>query len=409
MEKSDFYREARRDLTGPLSGVRVLEATTSWAGPMCACILADLGADVIKVEEPSGEVGRFIQPFLPGTEPPLSFLHATVNRNKRSVTLDLRKPEGGDLFLKLARRSDIVVENFRPGTLEKWGVGYRAVRAVKPDIVYVSVSGYGQFGPNSNRVGYDQLAQAASGFISLNGEAEGYPVKAPTFLCDDLAGLHGAIGALAALRHRDQTGEGQHVDAALLDAMLFQSNGYLTQGALGLGPKRMGNQVAFAVPADVYACRDGQIYLGVLLDAHWKVLARIIGRPELGEHREYAKREARVLNRDRVNRLVRDWLADRRVDDVLEMMAEAAIPAAPVHTYAQAARDRHVLERDMLQHVRNADHSTQPITGPAAKFSRTPTKVRAAAPGLGAHNEEVLDELEIDRSVRKRLRETKVI
>ena len=409
MEKSDFYREARSDLTGPLAGVRVLEATTSWAGPMCACILADLGADVIKVEEPSGEVGRFIEPFLPGTDPPLSFLHATVNRNKRSFTLDLHKSEGRDLFLRLARRSDIVVENFRPGTLEKWGLGYRAVRAVKPDIVYVSVSGFGQFGTNSNRVGYDQLAQAAGGFISLNGEADGHPVKAPTFLCDDLAGLHGAIGALAALRHRDRTGEGQHVDAALLDAMLFQSNGYLTQGALGLGPVRMGNQVAFAVPADVYACRDGQIYLGVLLDTHWKVLARIIGRLELAEHPEYARREARVANRDRINQVVRDWLRDRRVDEVLEMMAEAAIPAAPVHSYAQAARDRHVLERDMLQEVRNADDSIQPITGPAAKFSRTPTRVRAAAPGLGAHNDEVLDELGIDGSVRERLRQAKVI
>jgi formyl-CoA transferase len=409
MEKSEFYREARSDLTGPLAGVRVLEATTSWAGPMCACILADLGADVIKVEDPVGEVGRLIQPFLPGTAPPLSFLHATVNRNKRSLTLDLRKPEGGDIFLQLARRSDIVVENFRPGTLDKWGVGYHAVRAVKPDIVYVSVSGYGQFGPNSNRVGYDQLAQAAGGFISLNGEADGHPVKAPTFLCDDLSGLHGAIGALAALRHRDQTGEGQHVDAALLDAMLFQSNGYLTQGALGLGPKRMGNEVAFAVPANVYSCRDGQVYLGVLLDTHWKVLARIVGRSELAEHPEYAKREARVANRNRINQLMRDWLADRRVEDVLEVMAEAAVPAAPVHTYAQAARDPHVLARDMLQQARSADGSTQPITGPATKFSRTPTKVRTAAPGLGAHNDEVLDELGIDRTARERLRDAKVI
>jgi len=202
MEKSEFYRDARQDLPGPLAGTRVLEATTSWAGPMCGCVLADLGADVIKVEDPAGEVGRRIPPFLPGASRPIGFLQATVNRNKRSLTLDLRTPQGRDIFLKLTRSADIVVQNFRPGTFDKWGVGYAACREVKPNIIYVSISGFGQFGPIHDRVGYDPLAQAMSGFMSLNGPVEGGPSKAPTFLCDDLAGLHGAIAALAALQHR---------------------------------------------------------------------------------------------------------------------------------------------------------------------------------------------------------------
>src|SRR5579885_2953709 len=172
MEKADFYRDARGDLPGPLAGIRVLEATTSWAGPMCGCILADLGADVIKVEDPAGEVGRRVPPFLPGASRPISFLHATVNRNKRSLTLDLRTSAGREIFLKLAKRSDIIVQNFRPGTFDKWSVGYQACREVKPDIIYVSISGFGQFGPAHDRVGYDPLAQAMSGFMSLNGPVE---------------------------------------------------------------------------------------------------------------------------------------------------------------------------------------------------------------------------------------------
>jgi len=187
VRKSEFFAKARADLPGPLAGVRVVEATTTWAGPMCGCVLADLGADVIKVEHPAGEVARRVPPLLPGTS--LSFMHATVNRNKRSFTLDLRADEGRALFLKLAETADVVVENFRPGTLARWGVGFADVERVRPDVVYVSISGYGQFGPESDRLGYDPMAQASSGWLSLNGEPGGPPLKAPTFIGDDVAGL----------------------------------------------------------------------------------------------------------------------------------------------------------------------------------------------------------------------------
>ena len=281
----------------------------------------------------------------------IGFAQATVNRNKRSLTLDLRRDEGREIFLKLAARSDIIVQNFRPGTFEKWGVGYDHVRAVKPDIVYVSISGYGQFGPIHDRVAYDPLAQAMGGFVSLNGSPDGPPTKAPTWLCDDLGGLHGAIGALAALRHRDQTGEGQHVDVAMLDAMLFQSNGNLTLGAMGLEIKRWGNEFPFSVPANTYQCRDGLVMAGVLLDTHWKVLARMAGRHDLAGRDDFATMPGRMGNRDECDAMFAEWCASRTVEQAVDECAKEGIACAKVRTYAEAARCPHTLERDMLQQV----------------------------------------------------------
>ena len=196
MKKTDFYRNALTDSPGPLSGVRVLEATTTWAGPMCAAVLADFGADVIKVEIPSGDVSRTVRPLLPGTE--ISSMHATVNRNKRALSLDVRTDRGRDIFLKLGAQSDVLVENFKVGTMSGYGLGYEDLCAVKPDIVYVSITGWGQFGPNHGAAAYDPLAQAASGFMSVTGAPDGPPAKAGTYLADDLGGLHGALGAMAA-------------------------------------------------------------------------------------------------------------------------------------------------------------------------------------------------------------------
>jgi formyl-CoA transferase len=410
VEKSEFYREARSDLPGPLSGIRVLEATTTWAGPMCGCLLADFGADVIKVEDLGGEIARRSPPFLPGTHPPLSFMHATVNRNKRSLSLDLRKPRGRELFLELAARSDVLIENFRPGRMTEWGLGFDEVRAVRRDVVYVSISGYGQFGPDHDRVGYDPLAQAASGFLSLNGDPDGEPVKSPTFLADDLAGVHGALAALAALRHRDQTGEGQHIDVSLLDSMLFQSTGYLTLGAMGVELPRLGNQFRIAAPANTYACRDGRVMAGVLLDAHWARLAALLGKPQLGHDPDYATTAARLARRAEVDALVSHWASTRHVDDAVRQFAEAGIPAAPVRSYAEAAADRHVIERDMLQDAEPpGGGSAIPVTGPAAKLSRTPTRVRRAAPSLGQDNREILAELGYRREQRDRLVDAAVV
>ncbi len=348
--------------------MRVLEATTTWAGPMCACILGDFGADVIKVELPEGEVARRLPPFLPDAPDgaaALSFMHTTVNRNKRSLTLDLRRAEGAALFLRLARRADVVVENFRPGTVDAWGIGYEQVRAVRPDVVYVSIRGFGQFGPDRERAGYDPMAQAASGWLSLNGEPGGAPVKAPTFLGDDLGGLHGALGAMAALRHRDRTGEGQHVDVALQDALLFQSNGYPMLAALGVDLPRMGSQFVVAAPAGVYRCSDDYVMLGVLTDAHWRVLAGLLGRPELADHPDYATGSKRIGRRAELNALVEAWVATRTVAEVVETLVAARLPG---------------LRRAPLRRLRARSRTCSSATCSSPSSSRTASARRWSAP-----------------------------
>jgi formyl-CoA transferase len=245
--------------------------------------------------------------------------------------------------------------------------------------------------------------------MSMNGSADGPPTKAATFLADDLGGLHGALGAMAALRHRDQTGEGQHVDVALQDALLFQSNGLPTLGAMGVQPERLGNEFGAAVPANVYECTDGAVFAGVLLDTHWRALAPIIGEPDLADHESFATRHERILNRELCNILLGNWLASRTREEAVSTLREAGLPIAPVNTYPEAAADPHVLERDMLQQTKLHDGSTAPITGPAVKFSRTPTRVRSCAPEIGEHNAEILNSIGLDAKAQQALSASGVI
>ena len=406
MEKHEFFADARDDLTGPLAGVRVLEVATTWAGPMAGVVLADLGADVVKVEIPSGDVARALMP-LPDTE--VTLMHATVNRNKRSLAIDLTSDEGAKIVLDLASRCDIFLENFKTGTLARNGLGYDAVKAVKPDVVYVSVTGWGQYGPDHEAAGYDPMAQATSGFMSVNGSPDLPATKAATFLADDLGGLHGAIGAMAALRHRDQTGEGQHVDVSMLDAMIFQTNGLPTLGSLGIQPERWGNALGFVVPCDIYECADGLVYAGVLLDAHWVLLAELIGQPELAHHESFATREARAANRDVCDMMFGAWLADQPRHEAVETLRALGLPAARVQTFTEVVNDPHVIERDMLQSTTQYDGQTVDIVGPAVKFSRTPTTIRTAAASLGQHTDEILIELGFDAEDRAKLRNSGVL
>jgi formyl-CoA transferase len=403
MDKAAFYAEARHDLPGPLAGIKVIEATTTWAGPMAGCVLADFGATVIKVEHPEGEVMRRIPPFVPGTN--LSVMQEVLNRNKQNVSLSLKDPEGRDIFLDLCKSADIVIENFKPGTLAGWGVGYADVRKIKPDIVYVSISGFGQFGPYCERPGYDPIAQNFTGWSSLNGDPEGGPTKAPTFLGDDLAGLHGALGAMAALMHRNRTGEGQHVDIALVDGLIFQSNGQLSIGAMGIESGRWGNQFAIAAPVNVYACSDGKVYTGVLLDSHWQALATKIGRSELCG----LKAIQRIERREELDALLANWCASRSTTEVVDTMNTLGLAVTRVNTFAESSRDPHIHARDMLQDTELTGGVHAPLTGPAAKFSRTPIRVRSAAPALGQHTDEILAEIGVTPAQLDALRKRGIV
>ena len=387
MDKKDFYQEARSDIRGPLEGVKVVEATTMWAGPMAGCVLADLGATVVKIEHPSGEVSRKLPPFFPNS--PLTVPHETVNRNKKNVTLDLKRAKGQEVFLRLCEDCDILIENFKPGTLERWGLGYGSVREVKQDIVYVSLSMYGQFGPYCERPGYDPLAQNFTGWSSLNGDIDGGPTKAPTFLADDLGGLHGVIGAMAALNHRNNTGEGQHVDVALVDSLLFQSNGYLTSGNLGIPLSKAGNQSSIAAPVNSYECIDGSIYVAVLLDSHWKAFCSLIERDDLLHLDASGRKKEKLL----VDRVMAEWCATKTTEDTISKCTELGLAVTRVNTYSDAAKHPQIKSRDMLQEVELVDGNRVGLTGPAAKFSRTPTKVHSGAAKLGADTSEILESL----------------
>ncbi|MET9263827.1 CaiB/BaiF CoA-transferase family protein [Amycolatopsis sp. NPDC004079] len=406
MDADEFYRHARTDRTGPLHGVRVLDVTKVWSGPMAACVLADLGAEVIRVEMPGNREGT-LPPHIPGTS--LSWFRETVHRNKRSVGLDLRVPEARPVFRKLVATADVVLENYKPGTLDAWGVGYAACREVRADLVFVSISGWGQYGPDADRAGYDPITQAASGWMSLNGDADGGPVRAPTFLADDLAGLHGALGALAALRHRDSTGEGQHVDVSMLDSLLFQSSGFLTLGATGATPRRWGNETDFAVPAGLFRCADTDIYLVITLNKHWRQFAEVIGRPELARAAGYATNEDRREHRDKVNAVVSEWCARHPARYVVDTLRAAGLIAERVRTFGEVAADAHVRARDMLVDTELCTGERAPLTGPAVKFSGTPTGVRSAAPRPGADTGEVLRGIGLSDREQDRLRERRAI
>jgi formyl-CoA transferase len=405
-----FFREARTDLDGPLHGVRVLEVASTWAGPRCAAMLADYGADVIKVEQlGSPDVGHRLPPFLEQAAPPVSFFDAAVNRNKRSIALNFKQPRGIEVFLDLAREADIVVQSHLPGRMEEWGCGYEQVREINPDIIYVSISGYGQYGPYSRRPGYDPMAQALSGLMWLNGLGDGPPMKVPIYFSDEVTGLHAAFAALAALRHRDQHGEGQHVDVSLLDATVASCTGQPTLAAQGLPTPRLGNLYPFGAPANVYPCLDGWVYAGVLLDTHWVRLAELLGRPELGKHPDYATIPGRVARREELDQMMAEFCKARTRDQVIDAIAGIGLGAEKVLTPGEMVQDQHVQARDTIQAATQPSGAVVKTEGPPAKMSRTPVRVRCVAAPHGWHTDEVLKAAGFDDRERAMLRDDGII
>jgi formyl-CoA transferase len=405
-----FFREARHDLDGPLDGVRVLEITSTWAGPRCGCLLADYGADVVKIELlNSPDVAHRLPPFLEDADPPVSFFDAAVNRNKRNIALDLTREEGRDIFLELAKEADIIVENFRPGRLAHWGCGYEQVRSVNPDIVYISISGYGQYGPYCQRAGYDPQAQAMSGLMWLNAVDDNPPMKAPIYISDELTGLHAAFAALAALKHRDTRGEGQHVDVSLIDATVASCTGQPTLAAQGLPTPRLGNTYPFGAPANVYLCRDGWLYAGVLLDTHWVKLAALLGRAELGKHPDYATIPGRVARREELDQLLADFCAERTRDEVIDQIGGTGLSVEKILTPQEMVHDPHILARETIQSVKQPSGAELRMEGPPAKMSRTPVRIRRAAPQFGMDTDDVLEAAGFNALHRSKLRERGII
>jgi CoA:oxalate CoA-transferase len=379
--------------TGPLRGVVVIDVTRVVAGPYCTMMLADLGATVIKIENPSDpDYVRGFPPFVGDGEAKASAFFAQYNRHKLGVSLNLKTEGGKALLRQLVAKADLIVENFRPGTMDRMGLGHQALMAVNPRLVYVSISGFGQFGPNSRRPAYDNSAQSTGGLWSLNGEKDGPPLRVGTIIGDLSASFYAAIAALAALLHARDTGQGQVVDVAQQDSVMTLTEhaivNYTVAGKIGAP---LGNDHPFVRPYGQYACKDGFVFFGAYTDKFWAEACRLFGEPELTQDPEIDSMDKRFdeeVYERRVAPIVRRWCASRTKAE-LEALAGDLIPLTPIKTIAEVVNDPHLRARQMMVPVRVAGHEVQAF-GTPMKLSQTPANAVGAAPGFGEHNEAVL-------------------
>jgi crotonobetainyl-CoA:carnitine CoA-transferase CaiB-like acyl-CoA transferase len=390
LQKSD----AMTAPTGPLKNVKVFDLTRVLAGPTCVQMLADLGADVIKIEKPgSGDDTRgFVPPFMPGTKESAYFVGA--NRNKRSVTLDISKPEGQEIALGLIAQSDILVENFKVGALTKYGLGYAQLHEKFPGLVYCSITGFGQTGPYAERPGYDSLIQAMGGVMSLTGEPDGLPQKVGVPLADVFAGLYACIGILAALRHRDATGQGQQIDIGMLDThMAWLANQAMNYLATGENPPRLGNQHPNIVPYQVFPTGDGFIVLSIANDPTFKRFCENVGLAHLVADPRFDTNPARVENRKAVAAALAPVMKTMTTAAWVERLEELNVACGPINTVRDAFADPQIVARGAVVHMPHpsAPEGVDVIANPV-RMSETPADYRLPPPLLGQHTDDILAE-----------------
>ena len=378
----------------PMKGLRVLDAATFLAGPFCAAVFAEFGADVIKIEHPQHpDPLRHLGPL---TESGDCLTWLSEARNKRTITLDLGQQEGAALFRELVLKSDVVIENFRPGTMERWGLGWRDLSALKPDLVMVRITAYGQDGPYRNRPGFARIAHAFSGLTYLAGEPGGPPViPGSTSLGDYITGLYGAVGALMALRHRDATGEGQFVDAALYESTFRMLDELAPAYAKhGVVRERMGPDTATIVPHSHYQCADGNwVALACSSDKIFARLARAMDRADLLQPGTYDTMQSRVDARDFINGLVTDWIGGKSRDELMAICLDKDIPCGPVNSIADIFADPHYKARGSMTTLTHAQVGDVVIPSVLPRLSRTPGEIRHLGHGHGEDSAEIYREL----------------
>jgi crotonobetainyl-CoA:carnitine CoA-transferase CaiB-like acyl-CoA transferase len=378
--------------SGPLRNIKVFDLTRVLAGPTCVQMLADLGADVIKIERPgSGDDTRaFVPPFMPGTQESAYFVG--VNRNKRSVTLDISRPEGQDIAHGLIAQSDILVENFKVGALAKYGLGYAQLHEKFPSLVYCSITGFGQTGPYAERPGYDSLIQAMGGVMSLTGDPDGLPQKVGVPLADVFAGLYGCIGILAALRHRDATGQGQQIDIGMFDThMAWLANQGMNYLATGENPPRLGNQHPNIVPYQVFPTRDGFIMLSVGNDPTFKRFCENTGLEHLLADERFITNGARVRNREAVTAALTPVMKTMTTAAWVERLETLKVGCGPINTLRDAFADPQIVARGAVVRM---PHPATPdgvsVIANPVRLSETPAEYRLPPPLLGEHTDEIL-------------------
>jgi formyl-CoA transferase len=390
-------------MSGPLAGLRVLELGQLVAGPFCGKTLADFGAEVVKIEPPGeGDPLRKWRRLRSGT----SLWWQVQSRNKKSVTCDLRKPEGQEIVCRLARRSHIVIENFRPGALEKWNLGWDALSRENPKLVLVRISGYGQSGPYRSRPGFAAIAEAIAGFRYITGFPDRPPARPNLSIGDTIASLHGVIGALMALH----SGKGQIVDVALYEAMFNCMESLLPEyDADGYVRERTGSTLPGIAPSNLYPCKEGYVLIAGNADSLYHRLMSAIGRTDLRDDPALARNDGRAAQMERIDQAIAAWTQTRSIDEVLNAMEKAEVPAGRIYSAADIAADPHYAARGMLEKVIAGDGKPLRVPGVVPKLSATPGAIRSPAPGLGEHTEAVLKELGYDAGQIAALRKAAVI
>lgn len=377
---------------GSLSGVRVLEAGQLLAGPFAATLMGDQGADVIKVEAPGA--GDPMRAW--GRTDGKSLWWPVVGRNKRSVTLNLRETEGQELFLKLVAQADIVVENFRAGTFEKWGLSYERLKEVNPGIILVRVSGYGQTGPYSERAGYGSIGEAMGGLRYVLGDADRQPARAGISIGDSLAAMHACVGALSALQHRNNTGEGQVVDASIYESVLAMMESLVTEWDVAQYQReRTGAILPNVAPSNVYPTKDGQLILiAANQDTVFSRLADAMGRPEwYAPGHEYSTHVGRGRAQAELDELISEWSATLVADELLEVMNSGGVPAGRIYKAADMLDDPHFVARESIVQVPDQTFGQLQMQNVVPKMSLTPGSIRWTGPDLGQHNDAVYGDL----------------
>ena len=373
-----------------LKAIKVLDFTQVYSGPYCTMLLADMGADVIKVEAiGKGDQTRNFPPFKDGC----SGYYNYVNRNKRSITLNLKSEQGKAIAMELAAQADIIVENFSAGTIAKLGLGYEDVKKRNPEVVFASLSGFGQYGPYKNKLAYDAIAEAMGGLTTLSGEPE-RPCKVTPALSDTITGIHMAFAVMVAAYHKLNTGKGQYVDVAMMDTVFSVLEGSVVIATLlGQEPRRLGNASEIAVPYDVYPAKDGRVVIGCPSDSLFNKLAILMKREDLLEDPRSYTNPVRLQNREFVDQVVIDWCADKTVDEIVSILDETKIPSAPIMTIKRLVNDPHIAAREMLIEQEDPILGKVKYPGNPLKLSATPAQFTRRAPLLGEHNVEVLRDI----------------
>ena len=391
-----------------LDGVRVLDLSRVLAGPFCGMLLADLGADVIKVEDTgTGDESRTWPPHKDGES--AAFL--VINRNKRDMTLDLKSPEGVEVLTRMVARADVLIENFRTGTMESFGLGYDTLAAINPRLVYASVSAFGRSGPRKDGAGYEALMQAFSGIMSITGEPDGAPVRCGVSFLDLTTGIFCAFGIVNALLHRERTGLGQRVDGSLLETAVtllnYHAEGYLLTGAQ---PKPLGSSHPSLSPYRNFRCRDGQwVFIAGANDRFWQRLAPALGLPELATDPRFAVNIQRVKHRRELEAALETAIGQQDREPLLKILEEAGVPATPVNTVQQVMEDAQTAARSMIERVVHPRLGEIPVVGTPLKFSRMRPSVRRPAPQQGEHTDEILAEHDYALADIAALRAKKVV